>query len=50
MIAATAPTIDMLQINNKAGDFETIRGSIEQDPARFPGLGPLNLIRCASVL
>ena len=50
MIAATALATDMLLIHNNAGDFETIRGSIEQDPARFPGLGPLKLIRCASVL
>lgn len=50
MIAATALATDMLLIHNNAGDFETIRGAIEQDPARFPGLGPLKLIRCASVL
>ena len=50
MIAATALATDMLLIHNNAGDFETIRGSIEQDPARSPGLGPLKLIRCASVL
>lgn len=49
MIAATALATDMLLIHNNAGDFETIRGSIEQDPVRFPGLGPLKLIRCASV-
>jgi predicted nucleic acid-binding protein len=30
MIAATALATDMLLIHNKAGDFETIRGSIEQ--------------------
>jgi predicted nucleic acid-binding protein len=50
MIAATALATDMLLIHNNAADFETIRGSIEQDPARFPGLGPLKLIRCSSVL
>lgn len=49
MIAATDLATDMLLIHNNAGDFETIRGSIEQDPVRFPGLGPLKLIRCASV-
>lgn len=49
MIAATALATDMLLIHNKAADFEAIRGSIEQDPVRFPGLGPLRLIRCASV-
>lgn len=50
MIAATALAADMLLIHNNAADFETIRGSIEQDPVRFPGLGPLKLIRCSSVL
>jgi predicted nucleic acid-binding protein len=50
MIAATALATDMLLIHNNAADFETIRGSIEQDPARFPGLGPLKLMRCSSVL
>ena len=49
MIAATALATDMLLIHNNAADFETIRGSIEQDPVRFPGLGPLRLIRSASV-
>jgi predicted nucleic acid-binding protein len=49
MIAATALAADMLLIHNNAADFEAIRGSIEQDPVRFPGLGPLRLIRCASV-
>lgn len=50
MIAATALVTDMLLIHNNAGDFEAIRGAIEQDPIRFAGLGPLKLIRCASVL
>lgn len=50
MIAATALATNMLLVHNNAADFETIRGSIEQDPVRFPGLGPLRLIRCASVL
>ncbi len=50
MIAATALAADMLLIHNNASDFETIRGAIERDPVRFPGLGPLKLIRCASVL
>lgn len=50
MIAATALATDMLLIHNNAADFETIRGSIERDPARFPGLGPLKLMRCESVL
>jgi hypothetical protein len=49
-MAATALATDMLLIHNNAGDFETIRGSIKQDPAPFPGLGPLKLIRCVSVL
>jgi predicted nucleic acid-binding protein len=37
MIAATALATDMLLIHNNPGDFETIRGSIEQDPVRFLG-------------
>lgn len=50
MIAATALATAMLLIHNNLGDFETIRGLIENDLVRFPGLGPWNLIRCASVL
>lgn len=49
-IAATALVLDMLLIHNNAADFEAIRGAIERDPVRFPGLGPLKLIRCDSVL
>lgn len=37
MIAATALAKDMLLIHHYAGGFETIRGSIEHDPFRFPG-------------
>jgi hypothetical protein len=50
MIAATALATDMLLIHNNAADFEAIRSAIEQDPVRFPGLGPLKLIRCSSVV
>jgi len=36
-------------IHNNAADFEPIRSAIELSPARFPSLGPLELIRCASL-
>jgi len=50
MIAATALVAQMPLIHNNAADFETIRGAIEVSPERFPGLGPLDLIRCSSLL
>ena len=40
----------MSLIHNNAADFEAIRGAIEVSPQRFPGLGPLGLIRCTSLL
>ncbi len=49
MIAATALVARMPLIHNNAGDFEPIRGAIELSPERFPRLGPLELIRCASL-
>jgi predicted nucleic acid-binding protein len=49
MIAATALVAGMPLIHNNAADFEPIRSAIEQSPTRFPGLGPLELIRCASL-
>lgn len=49
MIAATALVARMPLIHNNAGDFESIRGVIERSPERFPNLGPLELIRCASL-
>jgi predicted nucleic acid-binding protein len=49
MIAATALVARMPLIHNNAGDFESIRGAIERAPERFPNLGPLQLIRCASL-
>ena len=50
IIAATALAADMPLIHNNAGDFEAIRGAIERDPQRFPGFGPLQLMRCVSVV
>ncbi len=50
MIAATALVAQMPLIHNNAADFEAMRSAIERSPARFPGLGPLELIRCASLV
>ncbi len=49
MIAATALVARMPLVHNNAGDFESIRSAIERLPERFPSLGPLELIRCASL-
>jgi predicted nucleic acid-binding protein len=49
MIAATALVSGMRLIHNNAADFESIRISVERTPERFPGLGPLDLIRCTSL-
>lgn len=49
MIAATALVARMPLIHNNAADFESIRSAIERFPGRFPNLGPLELIRCASL-
>lgn len=46
MIAATALVARMPLIHNNASDFESIRSAIERSPRRFPGLGPLELMRC----
>jgi predicted nucleic acid-binding protein len=49
LIAATALVVNIPLIHNNAADFEPIRSAIELSPKRFPGLGPLQLIRCASL-
>lgn len=49
MIAATALVARMPLVHNNAADFEAIRSAIERSPERFPNLGPLELIRCASL-
>ena len=49
IIAATALVAKMPLIHNNAADFEPVRSAIERSPVRFPGLGPLELIRCASL-
>jgi predicted nucleic acid-binding protein len=50
IIAATALVADMALIHNNTTDFESIRGAIERSPERFPKLGPLELIRCESLV
>jgi len=50
MIAATALVAGMRLVHNNAADFEPIRMSIERAPERFPGLSPLDLIRCPALL
>ncbi len=49
MIASTALVSRLPLIHNNASDFEPIRSAIENAPERFPNLGPLELIRCASL-
>jgi predicted nucleic acid-binding protein len=49
MIAATALVASMPLIHHNPADFEYIRGAIERSPERFPNLGSLDLIRCASL-
>jgi predicted nucleic acid-binding protein len=50
IIAATALVVGMALIHNNAADFESIRGAIERSPERFPKLGPLELLRCESLV
>lgn len=50
MIAATALVAGMKLIHNNAADFESIRSAIETSPQRFPRLGPLELVRCDSLV
>ncbi len=49
MIAATALVAGLPLVHNNPDDFESIRSAIERSPERFPGLGPLQLMRCASL-
>jgi predicted nucleic acid-binding protein len=50
IIAATALVSNMPLIHDNAADFEPVRSAIEQSPRAFPGLGPLELVRCASLV
>jgi len=50
MIAATALVAGLTLIHNNARDFESIRKAIETSPERFPTLGPLDLVRCNSLV
>jgi hypothetical protein len=42
--------MQMRLIHNNAEDFEAIRGAVERSPKRFPRLGPLELVRCTSLV
>ena len=46
IIAATALVAGFPLVHNNASDFEAIESTIARTPERFPGLGPLELIRC----
>ncbi len=48
-IASTALVAQMTLIHRNPTDFEAIRSAIESAPERFPGLGPLELVRCDSL-
>jgi hypothetical protein len=50
MIACTALVTGLPLVHNNAADFEAVRSAIEVSPERFPGLGPLSLIRIGRVL
>ncbi|MDX2180821.1 MAG: type II toxin-antitoxin system VapC family toxin [Bryobacteraceae bacterium] len=50
LIAATALVSRMPLVHNNAADFEPIRGIVERIPSRFPTLGPLDLIRCSTLI
>jgi predicted nucleic acid-binding protein len=50
MIAATALVARMRLVHDNAANFEPLRMSVERAPERFPGLGPLELIRCPALL
>jgi predicted nucleic acid-binding protein len=50
MIAATALIAGLPLIHNNAADFEAIRSAVEISPGRFPKIGPLQLVRCVSVV
>jgi predicted nucleic acid-binding protein len=50
LIAATALVSRIPLVHNNAADFEPIRGIVERIPSRFPTLGPLDLIRCSTLI
>jgi len=49
IIAATALVAGLPLVHNNPADFESIRSATERSPERFPNLGPLQLMRCASL-
>lgn len=46
IVAATALANRMPLIHDNPVDFEAIRTTLEIQPGRLPGLGPLDLVRC----
>ena len=46
IVAATAMVSGMTLVHNNPGDFEAIRGGVENSPDRFKGVGSLNLAAC----
>jgi hypothetical protein len=49
VVAATALVHRMPLLHDNTKDFEALRVAIEIDPARLPGLGPLELLRCTRI-
>ncbi|MBY0374547.1 MAG: type II toxin-antitoxin system VapC family toxin [Bryobacteraceae bacterium] len=49
LIASTALVTGLTLLHQNAADFEAIRSAVENQPERFPQVGPLQLARCASI-
>lgn len=50
MVAATALAHGLQLLQNNDRDFEVIREAIEAHAERFPAMGPLRLVPCATLL